>query len=569
MSKRAGWSLWLGAAVLFFVLNRPAYKGYFQADDLDTMSWARWARGSDFVKWMLTQQLPPANFRPVGAFYYHAMVRSFGCDFPNYLVPLHALHLLNIWLVWLLIRKLGMGPLAATAGAFFFGFHAALIDAWWKPMYAFDVLCGTFLLLALLLYAYDRWFLSLIAFWLAFKSKELAIALPVVLAGYEVWFGGKRWKWLIPFFAISALFGMEALLMRPERGDYQLQLGWGAQAATVRYYASQLFFVPYAGLAALALPFVIRGRQVWFGFATTCALMAPLLLLPGRLFAVYWYVPILGVAIMLASCAEGRRGAAAVAGLLALWIPWDFLHFREARRVIQRQEQQYREYVASIEKFARANPQERVFVWDHLPDGFEHWGVSGALACIYDRTDITTRFIDEPGTEALLQSGQAVWLRWMEVFQRVDVVHFARLAKPAPYITMDEDMPGGQLISGWYGLDWNTRWAQPDAVSVLTRPSDARSFEVTACLSKGQISALRTVDFDVLFDGQPVGHRVFAAPECATLRWPLPPGPAGTVKVGFRTRPPFHDASDKRNFGIVIRAFGFVRDAAPQIPATG
>ncbi len=558
MSKRVGWSLWLAAAVLFFVLNHAAFKGYFQADDLDTMRWARVLPMSHFAKWLLTPQLPPANFRPVGAFYYHAMAGRFDWDFPKYLVPLHALHLFNIWLVWLLIRKLGIGPWGATAGAFFFGFHAALIDAWWKPMFVFDVLCGTFLLLALLLYACDRWLLSLIAFWLAFKSKELAIMLPVVLACYELWFGGKRWKRLIPFFAVSVVFGVQALYQRPERGDYQLQLGWGAQKATVSYYASQLFFAPYAGLAVLLLPFAIRGRQVWFGLAAMCALMAPLLLLPGRLFAVYWYVPLIGAAIMLASGVGGRWRAAAAAVLLALWIPWNFLNFRDARRVIQRQEQLYRAYVASIETFARANPQERIFVWDHLPDGFHSWGVSGALAHIYGRTDIETRFIGEPGTEALLQSGDAVWLRWMEIFHRVDVVHFVRLPKPAPYITMDEGMPGGQLVSGWYGLDWNTRWAQPDAESVLSRPRDAKSFEVTACPAPRQISTLRTVDFDVLLDGQPAGHRAFVTPGCVSVRWPLAPVAAGTVKVGFRTRPPFHDPPDKRNFGIVIQAFGFV-----------
>ena len=179
MSRRAGWSLWLAAVALFLVLNRPAYKGYFQSDDFDTMGWARVLHWTDFAKWLATPQLSPANFRPVGALYYHLMIGGAGLDFPEYLVPLHALHLLNIWLVWLLIRKLGLGPLAATAGAFFFGFHAALIDAWWKPMFVFDVLCGTFSLTALLLYVHERWILSLVSFWLAYKSKEVAILLPV------------------------------------------------------------------------------------------------------------------------------------------------------------------------------------------------------------------------------------------------------------------------------------------------------------------------------------------------------------------------------------------------------
>ncbi len=557
MSRRAGWSLWLGAAVLFFALNRAAYKGYFQADDLDTLRWARVLPVSQFAKWLVSPRLSPANFRPVGAFYYHVMAGRFGLDFPMYLAPLHALHLLNIWLVWVLMRKLGVSAWAATAGAFFFGFHAALIDAWWKPMFVFDLLCGTLVLLALLLYACDRWILSLIAFWLAFKSKELAIMLPVALAAYELWFGGRRWKRLAPFLAISVLFGVQALFVQPERGDYQLQAGWGAQAATIRYYAAQLFFVPFAGLLLLAAPLAIRSRQAWFGAAMMCALITPLLLLPGRLFAVYWYVPLMGAAILLASAAEGRRRAMLAAVLLALWIPWDFVHYRDTRRVIQHQEQLYQGYVAAIERFARENPKERLFVWDHLPDGFHPWGVAGALACIYNRTDIATRYIDEPGSEAQLQSGEAVWLRWMEIFQRVDVVHFVRPASPAPYLMMDENMPGGQLISGWYGLDWNTRWVQPDAVAIVSRPAGARSFEVVAGPAPKQISTAGTVELEVLLDGKPAGRHAFSTFGCVPVRWPLPAGPTGPVNVTLRSRPPFHDPSDPRNFGIVVKALGF------------
>jgi hypothetical protein len=41
MNKRAGSALMLAALALFLVLNRAAYRGYFQDDDLDTMGWAR------------------------------------------------------------------------------------------------------------------------------------------------------------------------------------------------------------------------------------------------------------------------------------------------------------------------------------------------------------------------------------------------------------------------------------------------------------------------------------------------------------------------------------------------
>jgi len=48
----------------------------------------------------------------------------------------------------------------------------------WKPMYVFDLFCATFCLASILLYTHRRYVLSFVAFWLAYKSKELAVMLP-------------------------------------------------------------------------------------------------------------------------------------------------------------------------------------------------------------------------------------------------------------------------------------------------------------------------------------------------------------------------------------------------------
>ena len=560
MSKRAGWLLFLAMAALFLILNRPAYKGYFQSDDFDTMGWARVLGFRDFAKGIATPQLSPVNFRPTGAFYYHVMFNTFGLDFPKYLVPLHALHLLNIWLLWLLLRKLGVNALAASGAAFFFGFHAALTDAWWKPMYVFDVLCATFLLAALLLYAYERWILSLVAFWLAYKSKELAVMLPVALACYEYWFGSKRWKRLIPFFAISALFGLQALLLHPGNGQYAMRLELQAQAATIGFYASHLLFLPYAGLALLSLPFLVRTRQVWLGLVISCALIAPLLLLPGRMFAVYWYVPLLGVAIDLAGAAENRAGAVLMAVLLALWIPWDFVHFREQRRLNEREEPQFHEYVAALQTYAGLNPGRRQFVSDYLPEGFSTAGVTGALECLYRARDVTVHNIDEAGADELVQKGDAAWLRWNRLFKRLEVIQYPRLPQAAPYLVMDSIIPAGQLGSGWYRLEGDIRWTRPDATAILYRPGDARSFALVTCLTEPQIARHKDIHVQILMDGRPFVAHDFTTPGCQAVRWPVPRGQAGRVNIEFHTTPPYNYPPDPRIFGITVKAFGFAAE---------
>ena len=115
----------------------------------------------------------------------------------------------------MLIRRLGGSPFAASAGSVLFAFHMAVFDVYWKPMYVFDLLCATFCLASMLLWIRGRWVLSFVAFWLAYKSKELAVMLPFVLAAYEYWLGKRRWKPLIPFAAVSFSFGCKGCCSTP------------------------------------------------------------------------------------------------------------------------------------------------------------------------------------------------------------------------------------------------------------------------------------------------------------------------------------------------------------------
>ena len=144
MSKRAGLLLFVAFAALFLTVNRDAYRGYFQDDEIDNLSWAPYLSTMDFVKGALTPRFQPNNFRPVGHYYFHAAEQLFGLDFPKYVAVIHAIHLVNVWLLWLLARRLGAKPFAAGAACAFFAFHMALFDNFWKPMYVFDILCAAF-----------------------------------------------------------------------------------------------------------------------------------------------------------------------------------------------------------------------------------------------------------------------------------------------------------------------------------------------------------------------------------------------------------------------------------------
>src|SRR5947207_4276914 len=156
MTKRAGAVLLLATAVLFLIANRAAYKGYFQDDGLNNIGWTRDIPVIDYAKAILTPRFFANNFRPVGHFYFREMSLLYGLEFPKYMPVLHLAHLLNVWLVWLIGRRLGIGPLPASPGTFFFPFHMAAFDIYWQPMYVFDLLCATFSLLAIVLFIRGR-----------------------------------------------------------------------------------------------------------------------------------------------------------------------------------------------------------------------------------------------------------------------------------------------------------------------------------------------------------------------------------------------------------------------------
>jgi hypothetical protein len=334
---------------------------------------------------------------------------------------LHAFHLLNVWLLWLVVRRLGTAPFAAAIACFFFGLHMALFDNFWKPMYVYDVLCATFCLLSLWCYARERWVWSFIAFWLAYKSKELAVMLPMVLLAYEVWFGRRRWKPLVPFFLTSLSFGVQGILANSNRtADYTFQFTASALAATSAFYAGRIFLVPYLGFATPAFALLARNRRTWFGLAAMLLFLFPVLFLPGRMFSAYCYLPFSGLAIALTGLAEAASPAA-LALFLALWLPMNIHELRLRRSETLANDAEIRTWMDTVERFAAGKEWVDAFVFSGAPAGFHHWGVSGALKYFYDSTDLIVKQTGEPEATALMETKRVAFLIWDASRKRLDI----------------------------------------------------------------------------------------------------------------------------------------------------
>lgn len=341
------------------------------------MSWAPARPIAEYALALIKPTFDASNFRPVGHLYFTLMGRAFGLDFPPYMTPILSIHLLNALLLFLLLRKLSIGDWHSLAGVAFFTLSASALDACWKPMYVFDLLCATFSLASILLFAYRRWLLSFIAFWCAYKAKELAVMLPVALLAYEYWFGKRRFVLLIPFFAVSLSFGLQGLIMNPNKDNaYTFRFTRAALAATIPFYARRFLFLPFSGFALFALTFV-RDRRVWFGLLSMLCFLFTLLFLPGRLFEAYAYLP-LACATISISAAASHLSPKWIWIAMLLWLPWNIRDHRLESQAILALDDEAAAYVEQLVAWVHTHPDVRTYVYDGIPRGYHHWGVTGA-----------------------------------------------------------------------------------------------------------------------------------------------------------------------------------------------
>lgn len=568
---------------LFLVANRAAYKGYFSDDDLDNLANGRGIQASVYLEELLTPKRSEWNFRPAAHIYYHWMDRLAGMKFPPYVGVVQAIHLVNVVLVWLILRRLRFGEFASSAGALFFGFHVATFDIYWKPMYVFDVVCGLFCLLAVLLYLEDRVVLSFLSFWLAFKAKEVVVLLPLVLLWWELrfntaaeagepaeggagWFrrawsgflGEKRWIKLAPFFLVSASFGVQALMINHGRDSYYtLRFGLDDILKCVNYYSSAVFLVPYLGLVLVVLAIAISDSRLRFGLATLLLLMAPMLALPGRLFEAYLYVPLFGLAIAMAALARMRHAKPWVVLFFVLWLPFNYLGLRERRRATLAAAQENRAWVDAARTLVQNHPRVLTFFYERRPENFNVWGMSGALRLLQPNANLPILALRDPGSEKALEANGIGVLVWDPKRRTVSTLVREPGRKDAAYVKIDPETPIWQLGKGWFEREGSYRWISPVATAWVRRPAGAREFEVTLNISPLYLQLIHASELEVLLDGATVGKAQIRQPGWQTLRWNVTPKPEDKTQVEFRVTPELRLDQGHTIYGVPIGGFGF------------
>lgn len=553
-------ALFLALALLFLAANRAAYKGWFMDDDLDNLAWTQHHTLPEFAAGLASPLFAEFNYRPAGHVIYHLLGKHVGLEYGWYVAVMHLLHLVNVLLVWLLARRLGAGERGAGVGALLFAFHMACFDAYWKPMFVFDVVAALFYLLALHAYLSPRWWLALLPFWFAYKGKELAVTLPAVLLLYEFTLGERRWKRVLPFAAIAASFTLQGVFKNaPTDNDYTLRFTPLAVWRTLEFYSSKILLLPWAGLLLIPAWWLVKDRRARFALLAIPLMLGPLWFLPGRLFAVYLYLPLIGLALWLAFASERWRGWV-LALFFAVWLPWNYQLLREGRKAALTIGPENREYVEQIAAFAQKNPNLRTILFDGGPAGMNEWGVRGALRWHYRHPGLRMAAVNSEEARKWLETGEIALIGWDRA-RRTLITAVRNEGEPdVAYIAMSEGLRVWQFGEGWYPIEGGFRWTQPRAFARLLRPAGAREFEVRTNLGPLQFAEQGRVGLELLIEGESQGVQVWDQEGWFVRRWALRPAEdERVVEIELRAVAPYRPSNgDPRVFGAAVAALGFV-----------
>jgi hypothetical protein len=543
-------------AIAFGFIFQGAYRGYFQDDEIDTLSWAPELSTGEYSKAFITPLYLENNFRPVGHWYFHECGNLFGLSFIPYVISIQLFHLLNIWLIWLICRRLGAPETAAFAGAMLFAFHPAIFEIYWKPMYVYDELCATFCLISFLAWLRNKWLISFAAFWLAYKSKELAVMLPFIFILYEYTMGKRRWKILLPFVLVSLSFGLQGLLENHHQGQaYSFAFTPSSLSSTGVFYATKLFAAPLLAII-VALAFLVLDRRAWFGLAIMLLFFVPLLFLPGRLYAAYCYLPLTGVALAVAVIA-GRYSWRFLLGGVLIWAAVNAVVVRRESRATLAADEENKRYVTALAKLAAASPGLHDFVWDGAPSQFETWGIHGAIRYLWHRTDFRLLKADDPNAADALARPGAVLLAWKAPEKTLVAIGGGNQPAASPFISMASSEGWFQLESGWYMREDAGRWIKPVATARLRRPDGVSTFELKIFMAADRLRKVGPTQVSIRLDGERSATQVFNTDGFHSMRFAVPAGRPGPVRVELDVSPPYTPENDARMLGVIVMSLGF------------
>jgi hypothetical protein len=414
------YAAWVGADVL--------RHGFFNTDDFNNIYWA--TRLS--LPRLLWQQFNPLSdfFRPAGMVWYGVLARAFGLNAVPYHLFEILLNLSNAALVFLVLRRADGDPGVAGFAAGTWLLPAAMLGTFWWFGTIFEPTSTAYFLLAWLVFlawrpSWRRTIAVLALYFFAFRAKEMAITLPAVLLGYDLFLASDR-KDALGRNALlhAAAFGLAAILAAGPLADsarldagnpYRLQVGLSVLARGALWYVAEYVSLGTGAAAAAAILVAVavtawlRDRRMAFALGVIAVAFLPVIFLPEHRAAFYWYLPGVGAAWWLARAAGHAAGGLASRGRIAAgsWLVGLFVltaalsvaaQAPQRREVVGWDRQAaafYREQVQAALRRPRPAPGTVIEV-PKLPRFFARRSLETFYRVVYDRPDLTVRVTDGP-----------------------------------------------------------------------------------------------------------------------------------------------------------------------------
>ena len=260
----------------------------------------------------------------------------------------------------------------------------------------------------------------------------------------------------------------------------------------------------------------------------------------------------------LSSLADARFGLLA-AVFLAAWLPWNYIDLRDYRHQKLADDAESRDYVAQLHASAASFKGIPAFLYHGMPPSFPPWGVAGVLRYLLPDVNVKMYPMELPRRKCCCESPAAADAGLGGGDRKLWIAVHDPQTPDTAYIMMNELTPVWQLTNGWFGIEEGFRWTAPDATARLYRAAQATQFEVVLNVGRNGSRRWDIRDFSARLNGVPLGTARLTEPGIRTVRWPLPPGPPGTVEAEFQADPPCRAADrDPRTLGAAIVSFGFL-----------
>lgn len=319
----------VGLAVLLLIFTWFTWRGlvmFFSGDDMMNM-YSAW----NLNPWRLGRALIEIwipVYRPLGA----AVYRVFYTVFGFHPLPLYTLCWLllvaNVVLAWRFLRLILPLPFAALTALAIVLVHGRFQDLYISAGTIYDRLWFLFTVLGVIVYARMKTWrgavLVCLMCVLAMDSKESGIALPVILASYELIFVRRPLRNIAPLYGALAVISLIFVFLRVHRtfeltanAAYAPHASVGLWLTRVAEYFGVLTYghVSFSVLAAalvlsamVAIAGVFRDRAMIFGWLFFVVTITPVALIASRPGYVL-YVPDLGLGIWFAALLWRLTGA--------------------------------------------------------------------------------------------------------------------------------------------------------------------------------------------------------------------------------------------------------------------